>query len=263
MKKITLGILFLASALNAQEGVHGIEGPVYTRPSRPVVESTPAVTETPAVETPAAPELEDVPVTHSYQQQGRWYANDYQYKDGRGQFQYAKNAYIAKEDGKFRDGDKGTGKRRIAYKKGDILFEIKDLGWFKAQGNAPKIEFPAYAVEILRLVNTARANAGLRPVTMTPFLNQRSQNYSNLMARSNGKVHHNLPGREPCQFENVAGGQQTAQDVFNSWMTSQGHRENILNPSVRTMGIALARGPYNGQGMYDPAWPYWTQQFNW
>lgn len=53
--------------------------------------------------------------------------------------------------------------------------------------------------------------------------------------------------------ENIAAGQQTPQDVMNSWMNSPGHRSNILNPNYTTIGVGFAKG-----GAYGT---YWTQQF--
>ena len=48
--------------------------------------------------------------------------------------------------------------------------------------------------------------------------------------------------------ENVASAQSTPQDVLSSWMSSSGHRRNILNPNYNEIGV----GYYNG---------YWTQIF--
>lgn len=42
--------------------------------------------------------------------------------------------------------------------------------------------------------------------------------------------------------ENIAGGSRGAQAAFNSWMNSQGHRENILRPQFTQMGGACADG---------------------
>ena len=53
--------------------------------------------------------------------------------------------------------------------------------------------------------------------------------------------------------ENIAYGQRTADEVFQAWMNSSGHRANILNPAFRDLGVGLA---YNGSGR-----PYWVQSF--
>lgn len=41
-----------------------------------------------------------------------------------------------------------------------------------------------------------------------------------------------------CTAENIAQGQTTPRQVFITWMNSAGHRQNILNPSYRSIGIA-------------------------
>ena len=39
--------------------------------------------------------------------------------------------------------------------------------------------------------------------------------------------------------ENIAYGQRSAQEVFDAWMASSGHRENIMNPAYKTFGAAV------------------------
>jgi uncharacterized protein YkwD len=72
----------------------------------------------------------------------------------------------------------------------------------------------------------------------------------------------NLPLSKPLPYkergynyrwagENIAYGQTSAQEVMQSWMNSAGHRQNILNPKFRDVGIAYAYGNTF----------YWTQNF--
>ncbi len=56
------------------------------------------------------------------------------------------------------------------------------------------------------------------------------------------------------QYWNIAYGQTSAQEVFNAWMNSPGHRDNIMNPGYRTFGAALY---YTDGGYYY----YWVQEF--
>ncbi|HEY9661942.1 MAG TPA: CAP domain-containing protein, partial [Allocoleopsis sp.] len=75
------------------------------------------------------------------------------------------------------------------------------------------------------------------------------------------RMDHNLPGepslgervsrtgyRWSSIAENIAHGQQTPEDVVNSWMNSSGHRANLLNPAYQDIGVGFANG-------------YWTQVF--
>jgi len=55
--------------------------------------------------------------------------------------------------------------------------------------------------------------------------------------------------------ENLGSGQPTAQKVVDCWMAStEGHRENILNPDIENMAVAF--GTYNDDFKY-----YWVQEF--
>ncbi len=50
--------------------------------------------------------------------------------------------------------------------------------------------------------------------------------------------------------ENIAKGYQTAQEVMDGWMKSDGHKANILNCSLKTIGVSVDANGY-----------YWTQDF--
>jgi uncharacterized protein YkwD len=54
--------------------------------------------------------------------------------------------------------------------------------------------------------------------------------------------------------ENIARGYQTAAEVMDGWMNSPGHRANILNCGLRTIGVGIYDGPDG---------PWWTQDFGW
>jgi uncharacterized protein YkwD len=119
---------------------------------------------------------------------------------------------------------------------------------------------------LLALVNGARADAGLPPVVANAKLEQVAQSYAATMA-STGCFSHSCPpepdfvrraeqgGYTPWRAlgENIAYGQRTADDVFAAWMSSSGHRANILNGTFQHMGVGLAT---NGAGV-----PYWVQEF--
>ncbi len=53
--------------------------------------------------------------------------------------------------------------------------------------------------------------------------------------------------------ENIAAGQRSPEEVMNSWMNSQGHRENIMQESYEKIGV----GHYQGQD----GTQYWVQLF--
>lgn len=82
-----------------------------------------------------------------------------------------------------------------------------------------------------------------------------AQLHADQMART-GRLEHELRGaRHPraedrlravkygwqAWAENIASGQLTAADALKSWMTSKGHRRNILEPSMTEIGVGYAR----------------------
>jgi uncharacterized protein YkwD len=107
--------------------------------------------------------------------------------------------------------------------------------------------------EILDLTNKERTKAGLKPLKANEKLTKAAREHSKNMARQE-KMDHELDGKTPAarvrkagykfnaMAENIAYGQRTVEEVLESWMTSEGHRANILNPKYREIGIGVAPG---------------------
>ncbi|MFJ7335910.1 CAP domain-containing protein [Streptomyces sp. NPDC101116] len=117
---------------------------------------------------------------------------------------------------------------------------------------------------IVLLVNAERRKAGCGAVKQHAKLNSAAQRHSDDM-RARGFFDHVSPGgRGPGQRitaagyrwstygENIARGQASAGPVMSSWMSSSGHRRNILNCHVKEIGIGISRGVGG---------PWWTQVF--
>ncbi|MFG1733294.1 CAP domain-containing protein [Paenibacillus sp. 843] len=117
-----------------------------------------------------------------------------------------------------------------------------------------------FASEVVKLVNKERANAGLKPLTVHAKLTTVALDKAKDMSNNNYFSHTSPTHGSPFDMmkaygisygyagENIAKGQRTPQEVMNSWMNSQGHRENILSPNFTMIGV----GYYNG---------YWVQEF--
>lgn len=117
-----------------------------------------------------------------------------------------------------------------------------------------------FASEVVNLVNKERANAGLKPLTVHAKLTTVALDKAKDMSNNNYFSHTSPTHGSPFDMmkaygisygyagENIAKGQRTPQEVMNSWMNSQGHRENILSPNFTMIGV----GYYNG---------YWVQEF--
>lgn len=118
--------------------------------------------------------------------------------------------------------------------------------------------------EVVRLVNVERQKAGLKPVQASSKLADVARLKSKDMADKNYFSHTSPTYGSPFdmmrQFginyrtagENIAKGYLNPASVMNGWMNSQGHRENILNPSFGTLGV----GAYKVGNTI-----YWTQMF--
>ena len=115
---------------------------------------------------------------------------------------------------------------------------------------------------MLALVNAERAAAGCRAVTADSGLASVARAHSEDMRDRRFFDHVNLDGLDPfdraeragltARAENIARGQQDAAGVMESWMTSPGHRANILNCSLTRLGVGVAQGSGG---------PWWTQLF--
>lgn len=119
--------------------------------------------------------------------------------------------------------------------------------------------------KILDLTNQARQKEKLPPLKFNPVLTQVARKHSENMARQ-GKMEHELDGKRPAERveaagyrykrvgENIAYSSELLVDtIFDGWMKSPGHRENILRDSYREIGIGIAT---NAQGEV-----YYTQVF--
>lgn len=120
----------------------------------------------------------------------------------------------------------------------------------------------AYEKEVVRLVNQERSKHGLSPLTSDWQLS-RVARYKSQDMRDNGYFSHTSPTYgSPFEMmksfgisyrtagENIARGQRTPLEVVNAWMSSSGHRANILNKSFTRIGVG-----YVLEGNY------WTQMF--
>ncbi len=121
-----------------------------------------------------------------------------------------------------------------------------------------------FQADILRIVNDRRREAGVPELSGNAMLNQAAQIRASELPDN---FSHTRPDGQSCfsvfdelgisamaKGENIAAGQQTADEVMNAWMNSEGHRKNILNPDYTSLGVGLVQtsSGYNY---------YWTQVF--
>lgn len=128
-----------------------------------------------------------------------------------------------------------------------------------------EIKLTADEQKILELTNQARQKEKLPPLKLNPLLCQAARAHSANMAKQE-KMEHILDGKTPAERvqstgyrwrnvgENIAYGLRTSvEEIFEGWMNSKGHRENILRDTYREIGIGQAT---NAKGEV-----YYTQVF--
>lgn len=111
-------------------------------------------------------------------------------------------------------------------------------------------------------INEVRCDEDLTPLIYNPTLFGVSQAHNADMSARNTLSHIGADGSSPSErlseagydwrqsAENIAAGQLSVDAVFESWMTSVGHRQNMLNPDLREMGIAYLRDTSSDYGSY-------------
>jgi uncharacterized protein YkwD len=129
---------------------------------------------------------------------------------------------------------------------------------------------PAYAdfeSEVIDLVNVEREVEGLPPLSYDTNLADAARGHSEDMGLQDYFSHTSLDERtardriEDAGYignaygENIAAGQSTPEDVIDGWMSSSGHRANILNLNFCDIGVGYA---YVADSTYRH---YWTQDF--
>lgn len=128
-----------------------------------------------------------------------------------------------------------------------------------AVSSASQVSTSAYAQRVIELVNEERAKYGLSPLSADSALMNsadiRAKELVTLFShtRPDGSSYRTLmPSGLMTWGENVAMGQRSPESVMDSWMNSQGHRENILSDDFSLIGV----GCYS-----DGSTLYWVQNF--
>ncbi|RIB14746.1 CAP domain-containing protein [Gigaspora rosea] len=106
---------------------------------------------------------------------------------------------------------------------------------------------------MLQLVNNERQKAGVKELVWDSRLEKVAQLQSEFMASCNSCTHAsdsgNLGTRVEAQgfswsgcAENVAEGYKDEESVVKGWLTSSGHKNNMLNPKYTHFGAGHQKG---------------------
>ena len=126
--------------------------------------------------------------------------------------------------------------------------------------------------EMVSLINDARADAGVPPLTDT-ILRLVAIDHSQDMAcrdffdhvnpdgeDKSDRVRNGLPESYPPPYrwiaENIGAGRPTAREQFEGWMNSEGHRDNILDDRANDVGIGAVHKSRGSTYTH-----YWTALF--
>lgn len=130
--------------------------------------------------------------------------------------------------------------------------------------------------QALGLINEARAQAGCNPLQPEPRLTAAALGHAQDMAEANYFGH---KGRDGSNFtsrirrqgfpmgagaENIAAGYRDPQQIVSGWLSSAGHRKNMLNCRYRRTGLAMFYQP-DDQPIMGNSFPYrayWVQVFS-
>lgn len=130
---------------------------------------------------------------------------------------------------------------------------------------AEESNFEEWAKQVLTLTNNERRKNNLMPLQWNNELADLAKQHCEDMIRRDFFAHDNPDGETPFDRmkkagldyavagENIAAGQYSPEVVVNSWMNSEGHRKNILNPGFKNLGVSVVKG-----GKYGI---YWAQEF--
>ena len=127
--------------------------------------------------------------------------------------------------------------------------------------NISSLSFVQAAVSsssLVSLTNASRAESGLSALTTNSQLESAAQAKAADMFENQYFAHNSPQGKTPWDFiksanysyvyagENLAIGYGDSAELHNDWMNSPTHRENIMNPNYREIGIASVDGVYEG-----------------
>lgn len=113
--------------------------------------------------------------------------------------------------------------------------------------------------KLIELTNIEREKKGLPVVKENEALDRAAELKAQNMFAENYWAHFAPSGKSPWDFilgagykftfagENLAKNFYSSDDVVKAWVESPTHRDNLLNPNYRDIGIAVVEGTLNGQ----------------
>jgi uncharacterized protein YkwD len=113
-------------------------------------------------------------------------------------------------------------------------------------------------LETMALINNYRVSVGLNALEKINHVSFKSEEHDDYMIANNVVNHDDFVARSENIIktlgasrvsENIAYNYNSAQGVFDAWMNSPGHKENIVG-NFTHFGIAIRENPVNGRKYY-------------
>jgi len=135
--------------------------------------------------------------------------------------------------------------------------QIEDAKSIKPVKDVKSTSDEKFVKEFLNIVNQKREGANIQALTADDSLNNLAKwkaQYMNKNSNFNHKLKDGTDMRKQVEdfglefsgtwAENIAFSTDsfTAEDLFNQWYASEGHRQNMMNPKFTKMGIAVENG---------------------
>lgn len=132
------------------------------------------------------------------------------------------------------------------------------IGYFGQKGQVLGYAANIAPSEVIRLVNEKRKERGLSPLTENGTLSAAARAKGNHMISAGYWAHVAPDGTQPWRFFTNAGykyryaGENLARDFADpasavaAWMASPSHRENMLSPKYKEIGIGVVEGSMKG-----------------
>lgn len=138
------------------------------------------------------------------------------------------------------------------------LIALATFGAGSAQAAHPQHHYSRAELSLLTAINSARADAGVPPLLASTTLSDAASWQSEVLSRA-GYLDHTAPDGSTLidrlsrvRWHGTAAGEDLAvaarpTDAVVMWLQSPGHRENLLSPAYRKVGLGLVRGTWNGR----------------
>ncbi len=175
------------------------------------------------------------------------------------------------------NGKKLGSSKSITVKSGDVVRAVAvKSGWKNSKvlkKTAPEAEsaskstdsaYSSFVDEVVRLINIERKKEGLSELVSDDKLNKAAAVRAE---ETTIKYDHKRPDGRSCYTaldeqgasyttgaENIAAGYATPAEVVKAWLSSAGHRNNIMNPRFKKIGVGYCE--VNSGYRY-----YWSQMF--